>query len=1210
MKALAIFPKCDAACKFSSPYNGLIEAFEVLGVPLHVLVGFDLVGRSLTELRSISTERQIINLITELNPDIVITINNHGMTKRVRDAITVPVVKWLFDDVEHYFIHESFGSWQASFDREDIVLCYSSELRDKIAAGTPYLRTPPRFVPHATAVDLFRAFPAERRHNISFIGSYLDVSPVVHFLQHFGNLHPGMPQELEKVIGRIKHDPQIDIEDVLAEHGLTAGFQTLGVRSSDFKRVLSDVITTRDRFEAVTSLNDLGIALYGRNDWVLPLVFQKESEHVFQHGVSLDTQIELVRAYQNSLITIDAPNIQNRTAIGGRVIEAMASTCLLITRRQEGSDLYRVFGEDCPVPTYRDLPHLHALCEHYLAHPQEREEIVRRCNALVARGFDYKDRVAFVLGLVGLEPPAVRRRIAATVIRELEPPQTLKIGTDLDRLEHAVTTCVSNGEIDEAINLLIVYVQACWHDPGTLTRLFGSARLDELCLKIGRAAVPAAPAGRGSTGATVYIASHLAGHGGHTHVLENAVLADTTARRVILLTDLFNHAEIDKLTERFGRICEFRAAPRGSSLLGRLRWLSDQLAELRPSNILLLNHHEDAVIIAAMADWLHRASVIFIHHADTNICLGAHLKGATHIDLHNIGFNCCRQHEHITDNLYLPLSMKEKAARSPDRKFRPKGALLTCSSGSYNKFSARYAYGYLDLMIIRLQADAGNHVHIGGVPPHELARIRAALEKADIDSERFIHVPWVESVWATLVERKVDLYISSFPLSGGLATIEAMGSGTPILAHQSDMSRFHGGRDLMYPGVLTWRNAKEFEAIVATVTAERLAEDSSTARDWFERHHALEVMGEQLNRILSGHGAEMQPPALQDHTVDRLEQYSQFALLSGGHEVGSVLASLEEQKERALATQAAEADRLRERVRQLTQELEQARDLQARAAGEQARDGHEDVAKLARLAPPPSLAGVSSQLRPDSSLANGALLVSRNGKWVFGIAEDGRLALRATGSEGAPLWASDVMEGAARLAMQLDGNLVLHDRQGTPCWDSGTAGFNGVHLELRDYGTLALTDGRADVWSRPEITIEPAPVLEPPAVVAAASELRLTPGAVLRMGEHLVAPAGGHGLFLQEDGNLVLYRLSRDEPSDAIWASYTTGHDVELRMDLDGALSVRTLGGEDVWRADAPPHPRAQLEVSDDGAVLLTVDGQELWRAPEPPKNPAAEARH
>lgn len=1173
MKVLAIFPQCDAALKFSSPYNGIIEAFEILGVPLSILVGSHLVGASMTEIRSPAVERHILNTIAELQPDLVISVNNHGMTKRVRAAISAPVVKWLFDDVEHYFVHESFGDWPSSFDPDDLVVCYSSELAAKVRVSCPFLRRHPVFLPHATALDLFRAFPADLKHNISFIGSYLDVGPVLNFLQHFGKVDPKIPLAIEGLVNDIRRNPQLDIVAALAERDLTDQISSIGVRPDDFKRVLSDLITTRDRLEAVTSLRDLGIAVYGRNDWVLPLIFQQGAEHVFQYDGKLGTQLDLIRAYQSTKITIDVPNVQNRTAIGGRVMEAMASDSLLITKHHEASDLYKVFGRDCPVPTYRDVGHLHSLCEHYLSHPKEREELVKTCQQLVSKGFDYTDRVAFILGLADLKAPGVRHRVASSLIREAEPKAVSTIGTDLDRFERAVMACVERGDIDEALNLLIVYVQACWHDPGTLTKLFGSARLDELCLAIGRAVASQDVADANSSGASVYIASHLAGHGGHTHVLESMVMADPTARRVILLTDVFNHADIATLAERFGRICEFRAPSRGLSLRERLEWLLAQLEELRPENTFLLNHHEDAVIISAMGPWLERTSVFFIHHADTNLCLGAHLPGAAHIDLHNIGFNCCRQHERIADNLYLPLSIKQKPSRPHDVGFRKNGELLTCSSGSYNKFSARYAFAYIDLIALRLQVDAGDHIHIGGVPPHELARLRSVLEGAGVDPDRFIHVPWVESVWTTLVTREVDLYISSFPLSGGLATIEAMGSGTPILAHESDMSRFHGGVDLMYPGVLTWRNAKQFETVIRSVSAERLARNSRDGVDWFERHHAPSVMGEQLGRILSGSGAEMQPPPLHEHQVDRLEQYRHFAVLGGGQEVGSVLAAMEEQKDRVLANEARESERLRRRVEELTRELEQVRSAQ---------DGTVQTPD-----------GAAGQLWPGSSLPADTRLVSRNGEWSFGVADDGRLTLRAAADGGALLWASEANEDASSLQMQFDGNLVLYDRQGAPCWASDTAGLEGLYLELRDDGALVLTNGWADMWTRPEV--------EPGAVARAEVETsasRLVPGAVMRMGEELRAPAGGHGLTLQEDGNLVLYRLTGDGHAHPVWASDTVGQDVELHLDLDGVLRLRNGDGREVWRPDAPRQPGAELEVTEDGAVLRAVDGRELWCAP------------
>lgn len=417
MKVLAIFPKWDDSLNFSSPWNGMIAAFEVLAIPLHVMMGLDVIGQDMTKVRSSSTEHHIIDRIAELQPDMVISINNHGMTKAVRDYITVPVVRWLFDDVEHYFVHESFGSWQNSFDAEDLVVCYNSELRQKVEDSCPYLRRKPVFLPHATSIDLFSTIPSAPKHNISFIGSYLDVGPVVHLMQNFGAKGSKAPLAIEEITKELMLDHQLDVRAALVRHDLADSIGQINMRPDDFKRILSDLITTRDRLEAVVSLRQLGVAVFGKNDWVIPLILLRDAEKLFQYDSKLNTQVELLTAYQSSLITIDIPNVQNRTAIGGRVIEAMASNSLLITKFQEDSDLYRIFGSDCPVLTYRDLPHLYELCKYYLDHPDKRMELVARCNLLVAKGFDYKDRIKTVLGMADLQAPSVRLRIQATIER-------------------------------------------------------------------------------------------------------------------------------------------------------------------------------------------------------------------------------------------------------------------------------------------------------------------------------------------------------------------------------------------------------------------------------------------------------------------------------------------------------------------------------------------------------------------------------------------------------------------------------------------------------------------------------------------------------------------------------------------------------------------------------------------------------------------------
>jgi spore maturation protein CgeB len=98
-------------------------------------------------------------------------------------------------------------------------------------------------------------------------------------------------------------------------------------------------------------------------------------------------------------------------------VDIMASNALLITHRSTPSDLHRIFGADCPVPTYGDLDELERLCAHYLANEDERRALVKACNALVRDGFSFRDRALDLVRLAGLSPPDAGPAVPAPALR-------------------------------------------------------------------------------------------------------------------------------------------------------------------------------------------------------------------------------------------------------------------------------------------------------------------------------------------------------------------------------------------------------------------------------------------------------------------------------------------------------------------------------------------------------------------------------------------------------------------------------------------------------------------------------------------------------------------------------------------------------------------------------------------------------------------------
>lgn len=456
---------------------------------------------------------------------------------------------------------------------------------------------------------------------------------------------------------------------------------------------------------------------------------------------------------------------------------------------------------------------------------------------------------------------------------------------NLDLLEEEVLKKIEQADLDAALKLIKDFVKIVVNDPYGVATVFGSERLDRLCLAIGKAAggnTKRSTAGDEESEKkgeyVVTIATELSRYGGHTHVIRDLIKSQAEKSHIVLLTDLFNKVDINRMIDWFPSNVELRTAPRGIRIK-KLEWLIAQLDTIKPAQIFLFNHHQDAITISGVQPWLGSTKVIFYHHADHNLCLGVHLPKTIHIDSHNLSFYNCRMHEELKDNRYLPLVVEDKMPHSANRKFLFDGILRTCSSGTYIKFNPSYMYPYKELILKRLALAKGVHFHIGDLPDNVLGSIRNRLVSEGIDSSRFIHIPWVQSLLSSLIEHHIDLYINSFPLGGGRASIEAMGSGTPLLIHQSNVSRFNGFIDSAYPEALVWRNPAEFYDQICSLTPQILTEQSGYARQYYESYHLPSLMASELNNIISGKKS-FEPPPLKPYKLDYLQRYLHFRAMA------------------------------------------------------------------------------------------------------------------------------------------------------------------------------------------------------------------------------------------------------------------------------------------------------------------------------------------
>ena len=453
----------------------------------------------------------------------------------------------------------------------------------------------------------------------------------------------------------------------------------------------------------------------------------------------------------------------------------------------------------------------------------------------------------------------------------------------------AIAAQIERSDLNAALILIMRISAEIANSQASLGEVFSAPRLDQLAQKIGAEVrksrgrlnnVPAGSVVQANSGAAsrkkdgrsriVYLVSELYVLGGHTRFLEDVVRLQASREHYILVTNPFSRNPATTVPEFIAQAAgDVVIAPADGNLLNKLVWVQDKLDELAPDAVVILNHHEDAIAIAAPD--CSRVRTVFIHHADYTFCLGVHMENVIHVDGIPRLFHACRQQRGIA-NRYWTVSVPDLGARATSSIRRDPAGLVTCSCGSTPKFTGRYPFSYFTEVANILCNSGGRHVHVGPLTDAQLTEIRDGLAARGIDQGRFLHIPWVRSLWRTLVEQEVGLYVSSFPIFGTRATLEVLGSGTPILAHVHHYNSCMSDVQLLYPGCLAWRTLEDLYGILKTVDSDLLVRHAALGRKWYEDQYPMEGFAKCLDTIVAGE-VSIEPFQLSGSEPDSLSPF-------------------------------------------------------------------------------------------------------------------------------------------------------------------------------------------------------------------------------------------------------------------------------------------------------------------------------------------------
>jgi len=277
------------------------------------------------------------------------------------------------------------------------------------------------------------------------------------------------------------------------------------------------------------------------------------------------------------------------------------------------------------------------------------------------------------------------------------------------------------------------------------------------------------------------VSTQLYASGGHSKVAYDIAGLIGGERVSVIFTDIYG-----KLTHAGligARTAEAPMQRRADVLLGAVNLtgkiveLYNILAAIRPTRIFMLTHHFD--MVAAVALWPFREVVEFLHHADHVPSIGATLPFSQHVDLtwrcHQVCLGQARP------ALYAGMTVRRPPPTTGGPVAGPSGRLRIATCGGQAKYRGAGDHRWLDYALAALSPPHSELVHIGPADDGFRAEITRELKTAGVDPQRYVFTGQAGDLAAELMSRQADIYLSSYPVTGGKANLEAMAIGLPVI---------------------------------------------------------------------------------------------------------------------------------------------------------------------------------------------------------------------------------------------------------------------------------------------------------------------------------------------------------------------------------------------------------------------------------------------
>ncbi len=336
----------------------------------------------------------------------------------------------------------------------------------------------------------------------------------------------------------------------------------------------------------------------------------------------------------------------------------------------------------------------------------------------------------------------------------------------------------------------------------------------------------------------VFITTVLLSHGGGARMLEDYIniYKKLGMECVIIVTGLReSHKEVIKKFQANAEVILINS----DSYYGRIFELQNLLAKINPEITFMFHFHSDFVALCGVQkELVNKIYLVLI--LDHSVSIGVHIPYLTKIIVNRkYLLHYLRDKAGIEENklCYIPLTKIDQlsAEKIRNRKYMVDGTVNTASCTScVSKINDLYKYRFVESIVEILKITKGKHFHIGAINQSQLDFIKNSLKQLGIEEESFIHIPQTECLAQFFFKNDIDVLIQTFPIGGGLVTIEAMQAGLKIVTHLHAYSYIYNMQDWHYPEAFFWSNVEDFYNHMRSLNKENIYEEGLISRKYYE----------------------------------------------------------------------------------------------------------------------------------------------------------------------------------------------------------------------------------------------------------------------------------------------------------------------------------------------------------------------------------------